>query len=109
MIGSCPSNAGDDGLALRAADHRTTRYMSDVRSQRASTGWRNGSRSHDFKGYEPFDGLTSFLLPLTLKNQAGESSPPTGRAAFAPRISGHSSASSLWIRPRDGDMSPGGI
>jgi hypothetical protein len=23
---------------------------------------------HDFKGYEPFDGLTSFLLPLTLNS-----------------------------------------
>lgn len=24
---------------------------------------------HDFKGYEPFDGLTSYLCPLTLKNR----------------------------------------
>jgi len=25
--------------------------------------------AHDYKGYEPFDGLTSFLYPLTFKNQ----------------------------------------
>ena len=25
--------------------------------------------TNDFKGYEPFDGLTSFLYPLTLKNR----------------------------------------
>jgi hypothetical protein len=24
---------------------------------------------HDYKGFEPFDGLTSFLFPLTLRNQ----------------------------------------
>ncbi len=24
---------------------------------------------HDYKGYEPFDGLTSYLFPLTLKNR----------------------------------------
>jgi len=27
---------------------------------------------HDYKGYEPFDGLSSYLRPLTFKTQLGE-------------------------------------
>lgn len=64
MAGSCPGNAGHDGLALRAtASEREN--MSDLSITESLDRLEKWIESHDFKGYEPFDGLTSLLLPLT--------------------------------------------
>lgn len=50
----------------RAADGSETTTASPSESMAALQQW---VESHDYKGYEPFDGLASPLRPLTLGNQ----------------------------------------
>ena len=64
MAGSWPNDVGHDGSALRAAASEREN-MSDLSIDESLGRLEKWIESHDYKGYEPFDGLTSFLLPLT--------------------------------------------